>query len=346
MTLGVRPASAQPSDEASTITPLDVACDQATDKALAWLASKQAADGHWPSGYGRNTGVCSLAVMAMLAKGHVPGEGPYGAVLDRGIDFVVSCQRGNGLVVKNTSHGPMYSHAVSTLMLAEVVGMTTGPRNRRVRDTLAKAVKLLLDAQKLRRGRHRGGWRYQHTGSDSDISVTGWCVMALKAAKNAGADVPVAAIDSAIDYIKRSKVAAGGFSYQAHSGGPNPPRTGTGILCLEIAGYHQLEKLGKRHHDEAVAGGEWLLKHPYRSFNGSHFYYGIYYTSQAMFQLGGDYFRQWFIPLEKLILTHQKPDGSWPAEHGSGQGGGPVYATAMSVLALSVKYRYLPIYQR
>ena len=38
-----------------------------------------------------------------------------------------------------------------------------------------------------------------------------------------------------------------------------------------------------------MAGGEWLLRHSYRSFNGSHFYYCIYYTCQAMFQLGGKY---------------------------------------------------------
>ncbi len=341
-----RGAGAQVVEETSSITPLDAQCDAATDKALAWMATKQAADGHWASGYGRNTGVCSLAIMAFLAKGHLPGEGPYGEVIKRGIDFVVSCQQGNGLLVKNTSHGPMYSHAVATLMLAEVVGMVGGERQRRVRDALAKAVKVLLDAQKLRRGRHRGGWRYQHTGNDADISVTGWCVMSLKAAKNCGARVPVQAIDEAIDYIKRSKVRGGGFSYQAQSGGPNVARTGTGILCLEIAGYHQLLASGKRHHDEALEGGAWLLKNPYRHFNGSHFYYGIYYSSQAMFQLGGRFWKQWFVPLERLVLANQKADGSWPSEHGSGQAAGPVYSTAMSVLALSIKYRYLPIYQR
>jgi hypothetical protein len=340
------PAIAAPVEEVNVITERDAECDIAVRNALIYIASRQADDGHWSSPYGRNTGVCSLAVMAFLAAGHLPGEGPFGDVLNRGIDFVVASQQSNGLLVKNASHGPMYSHAVATLMLAEVVGMTTGQRNRSVRDALAKAVKLLLNAQRLRRGLHRGGWRYQHTGHDADISVSGWCVMALKAAKNAGANVPVTAIDDAIDFIKRTKVAGGGFSYQARRGGPNQARTGTGILCLEIAGYHQLEAGGQRHHPEAIAGGEWLLRHPFTRFNGSHFYYGIYYTCQAMFQLGGKYWQQWFGPLEKLILANQNGDGSWPAEAGSAQGAGEIYATAMTVLALSVKYRYLPIYQR
>ena len=88
------------------------------------------------------------------------------------------------------------------------------------------------------------------------------------------------------------------------------------------------------------------MAHPYKQFNGSHFYYGIYYTCQAMFQLGGKYWEEWYPPLEALILANQRPEGYWPVERGSGQAGGPVYSTAMSVLALSVKYRYLPIYQR
>jgi len=342
----VHPAHAQPTEETSVITPLDAECDVAVRHALHYLAQTQADDGHWPSHYGRNTGVASLAIMAFLAGGHTPGNGPFGEAINRGIDFVVDGQQGNGLLVQNTSHGPMYSHAISTLMLAEVCGMTSSERDRRVRDALAKAVKLLLDAQKLRRGVHKGGWRYQHTGTDADISVTGWCVMALKAAKNAGANVPVEAIDEAIAYVKRTKVAGGGFSYQARMGGPNHARTGTGILCLEIAGYHQLRESGQRHHPEALAGGEWLLRRPLKRFNGSHFYYAIYYTAQAMFQLGGKYWERSFPPLERLILENQKNDGSWPAEAGSAQGAGPAYSTAMAVLALSVKYRYLPIYQR
>ncbi|MFN9135683.1 MAG: hypothetical protein ACK5YE_07580, partial [Planctomyces sp.] len=33
-----------------------------------------------------NTGIASLAVMAFLAKGHLPGRGQYGGVIDLGID--------------------------------------------------------------------------------------------------------------------------------------------------------------------------------------------------------------------------------------------------------------------
>ena len=85
---------------------------------------------------------------------------------------------------------------------------------------------------------HAGGWRYQPSSNDSDISVTGWQLMALRAAKAAGCEVPSSSIDRAIAYLKRCAVKqGGGFGYQP-SGGPNNARTGTGILALEICGEH------------------------------------------------------------------------------------------------------------
>ncbi|MBN1346490.1 MAG: terpene cyclase/mutase family protein [Phycisphaerae bacterium] len=322
---------------------VEVECDLAIEKALAYLAASQQKDGAWGPGFGSNTAVVSLAVMAFLAKGHVPDEGPYGEVVNRGVDFVLSKQQNNGLIFTQGG-GPMYSHGISTLMLAEVVGMTSGERERRVRETLARAVKLILDAQRIKQAdtRFGGGWRYQHTSKDSDLSVTGWCLMALKAAKNAGAVVPVEAINEAIAYVKRSYHQGGGFSYQPGAG-PSVAMTSTGVLCLQIAGYHLLQERGKRFHAEALASGEWLLKHPVRQYGGGHFHYAAYYIAQAMWQLGGKYWESWQPGFERLALANQNADGSWPVSY---QQAGPTFSTSMMVLALAVKYCYLPIYQR
>src|SRR5689334_22372078 len=115
-------------------------------------------------------------------------------------------------------------------MLAEVVGMA--PDSALAADcraALAKAVDLILKAQRVRKSRdHAGGWRYQPNSFDSDLSVTGWQVMALRAAKDAGCAVPAEPIDRAVAYVKRCAVPrSGGFAYQP-GGGPNNPRTGTG----------------------------------------------------------------------------------------------------------------------
>lgn len=320
--------------------PSVAATDQAVRRALDYLKSSQKPDGAWESGgFGRATSVTSLSVMAFLAAGHVPGApGPYRETVERGIRYVLAHQRGNGMLVSNTSHGPMYCHGISTLMLAEVIGMA--PESEladQAREALTKAIKLIVLAQNLPKNRENaGGWRYQPTSRDSDISVSGWQVMALRAAKTAGCAVPSENIDRAVDYLKRCAVQDGGFGYQP-GGGPNNPRTGTGILALEICGEHQTP--------QAIAGAEYLVKHP-PHWSSEYFFYEAYYCSQAMFQMGDRYFLAYYPKLAAILLEHQNKDGSWLSGDGNDRSGGRDYCTAMGVLALAVEYRYLPIYQR
>lgn len=316
--------------------------DESIKRALVYLKESQKEDGGWDAGFGRATSVTSLAVMAFLASGHVPGEpGPYRETIERGVRYVLAHQKPNGLLVANTSHGPMYCHGISTLMLAEVVGMAgDAALAEQCRSALARAVDVILKAQdapgKDRDKRHAGGWRYQPTSTDSDLSVSGWQVMALRAAKSAGCAVPAEPIDRAVDYLKRCSFKSGGFGYQP-GGEPNNPRTGTGVLALEICGVHETP--------EAVAGAEYLVKHPPR-WASQYFFYEVYYCPQALFQVGDKYFDAYYPRLVGILLEHQDKDGSWLSGDGNDRSGGRVYCTSMAVLALAVEYRYLPIYQR
>ena len=315
--------------------------DGSIRRALEFLKGAQKPDGAWESGgFGRATSITSLGVMSYLAAGHVPGApGPYRETIEKGIRYVLAHQHPNGLLVSQSSHGPMYCHGISTLMLAEVVGMTTDPElAEQARGALARAVKLILMAQNRPKNRdNAGGWRYQPTSTDSDLSVTGWQLMALRAAKSAGCEVPSENIDRAIEYVKHCAVKQeGGFGYQP-GGGPNNPRTGTGVLALEICGEHQTA--------EAVAGAEYLLKHP-PHWSSSYFFYEVYYCPLAMFQMGDKYFLSYYPKLVPILLEHQDKDGSWLSGDGNDRTGGRNYCTAMAVLALTVEYRYLPIYQR
>ena len=72
----------------------------------------------------------------------------------------------------------------------------------------------------------------------------------------------------------------------------------------------------------------------------------MYYASQGMFQLGGKYWRHWAPRMYDLMLKYQQKDGSWPAGASNEARAGLGYSTAMAVLAMSVSYRQLPIYQR
>jgi len=323
---------------ATTAQEDDRRVDRATDKALEYLARMQSPDGSWPAtGLNKNTAVASLAVMAFMAKGHTPGEGRYGDVINKGIDFVMSTSDPNTGYIAERG-GMMYSHGTATLMLAEAVGMTSGAREKKIRETLERAVKLILVSQQIPRQNRaeQGGWRYSPNSRDSDMSVTGWQLLGLRAAKNAGADVPLAAIDEAVAYVKRSASKGGGFGYQP-GGGPNHARSGIGILSLEVCGQHLTP--------EAIEAGEWLMRNP-PAWPDAFFYYAVYYCSQGMFQLGGKYWDYYQPRLESLLLGLQQDDGSWPNRGGSEEQAGPAYSTAMAVLALSVKYHYLPIYQR
>lgn len=320
--------------------PPSPAADAAVKRGLDFLKSDQKPDGAWESGnFGKATSVTSLAVMAFLAAGHVPGEpGPYREAVERGVEYVLAHQKADGMLVSGTSHGPFYCHGISTLMLAEVVGMTRDPAlASRARAALGRAVRLILAAQDLAKPpQHAGGWRYQPTSRDSDISVTGWQVMALRAARSAGCAVPSENIDRAVAYLKKCAVPSGGFAYQPGQG-PNNPRTGTGILALEICGEHNTP--------EAVAGAEYLVKHPPK-WSSQYFFYEVYYCPQAMFQMGDRYFLEYFPKLVQVLLDHQERDGSWLSADGNDRSGGRVYCTATALLALAVEYRYLPIYQR
>ncbi len=313
--------------------------DRAIDRALAYLQRQQDADGAWRGGPGnaKNPAITSLCVMAFLAAGHVPGEGRYGTTLEKGIGWVLKEQQPNGLIVSQGQGGhEMYHHGIATLMLAEVAGMTGARQGEEVRKKLEKAVALILKAQRTTPGSHHGGWRYHLSPVDrplSDISVTGWQVMALRAAKNLGCDIPAERIDWAVAYIRRCyDPASGGFRYYP-GGQVTTGCTGTSILALELC--------GKEHHrsTEALKAGAYLIKHPL-SWNQGHFFYSVYYCSQATFQLGGNYWSFFKPRLHRMLLDHQQADGSWLGAYGRN------YCSAMAVLALAVDYRFLPIYQR
>ncbi len=344
------PAKAQPKPAA--VAPVRDSVEDSVDRGLAYLARTQAKDGSWPSGIqfgGRARGnpegdpaITSLAVMAFLSAGHVPGEGLYGERIERGIQFVAQKQLNNGLfAAKNFGGVEMYYHGICTLMLAEVVGMTDGRGAGELRGRLQSAVKIILEAQRKNTSNDRGGWRYGLGGTDADMSVTGWQFLALRAAKNVGCDVPGERIEAALAYVKRCHdPKSGGFTYTAY-GRVTEPCTGVGILCLELGGKDSHRS------PEAVKAAAYLIGHPL-TVSQPHFYYGVYYVAQAMFQVGDEFWKGFRPKLHELLLRENAPniDGAWGDRPIGDSNYGQAYATAMAVLALTVEYRYLPIYQR
>jgi prenyltransferase beta subunit len=65
-----------------------------------------------------------------------------------------------------------------------------------------------------------------------------------------------------------------------------------------------------------------------------------------MYQRGGKFAEAAKKKTEEALLPKQNPDGSWRASHHREADAGDVYCTSLSILALAVKYHFLPIYQR
>lgn len=338
MTLGLFAVSAQPAKPLLKKTP----ADKAVDKALDFLHKSQREDGSWSAGThgSRHVAISSLSIMAFLSAGHVPGEGKYGKGIEKGIKWVLSTQKTSGLLANDGGH-EMYHHGIATLMLAEVCGMVNEKFGKEIKKALEKAVALIVKAQRTN-GVHAGGWRYRVQPVDgADISVTGWQVMALRAAKNLGCDVPVKTIEKAIAYINRCRdPISGGFRYLPGAA-VTVPCTGTSILALELCGKDQ-----HRSSNVLKATGYLIRSTNLPKWKGGHFFYSIYYGSQATFQVGGNYWTLYKSNLHKILLREQKKESGYWMGGGYDSNYGASYCTAMAVLALTVEYRYLPIYQR
>ena len=308
--------------------------EESVDRGLAFLALLQEKDGSWQGQGFKHPAITSLAVMAFLSAGHVPGEGPYQAHVQKGIRWVLDQQQPNGLFCKPIWE-EMYQHGISTLMLAQAAAVTDARTSRELKPKLEKAIKLIVESQRREKNFYKGGWRYRLDSTDADMSITGWQVMALRAARNLGCDVPAESIDLAMEFVETCREAqSGGYCYQPGTK-PSVACTSTGILALELCGK-------ERHRSpNALRAGSYLLRSPFK-YDDPHFFYSAYYTSQAMFQLGNNYWAQYRPRLYKELLDHQQRNGAWI----NNEGIGPSYSTAMAILALTVEYRFLPIYQR
>lgn len=317
----------QAQDRRALITPV---AQRSIDRGLEYLARRQHPNGAVGSGpYRENIAVTSLTGLAFLSSGSCPGEGPYGENLDRLVAFVLdSAELSGRLVVEEyTSHGPMYDHGFGTLFLAEIYGMT---RRDDVREKLKKATELIIRTQNA-----EGGWRYlaQRT-RDADLSVTICQIMALRAARNAGLDVPRSTVDKTVEYVRRSQNPDGGFRYMLTPGPSAFPRSAAGIVALYNAGIYEGPEIER--------GLEYLLRFtPDRQLRKeSHYFYGHYYAVQAMYQAGNRYYDRWYPAIREELVARSLSDGSWP------DGICPEYGTAMACIILQMPNGYLPIFQR
>ncbi len=310
----------------------------AIDRGLVYLAEKQHPNGSFGTGglYRQNVGVSGLCGMAFLAAGHTPGNGPYGDIVDKTIDFLIGRCDTSGFIHDPTfeTHGPMYGHGFAVTFLAEAYGMT---EREDIRVCLDRGVKLILNSQNK-----EGGWRYEPKASDADVSVTVCQVMALRAAKNAGFFVPKETIDRAVEYIRKSQNTDGGFRYQL---GRQPEsafaRSAASIVGLNSAGIYDGDEIerGLRYLERFRPGAS--SPRALRPIQVDHYHYGHYYAVQAMWHSSEKNWPVWYASVRDELLTLQQASGHWDDRTVCRE-----YATAMSLLVLEMPYQLLPIFQK
>lgn len=311
--------------------------DSAVDRGLAFLARQQRPDGSFEGG-GPRVAMAGLSVMAFMASGHTPDVGKYGLNVRRAVDFLVKEVPADGYIGK-VDGSRMYGHGIVTLALAEALGVETTEADRlKIRAALERAVQVILKAQDVNKDENSaGGWRYEPGSADSDLSLSGWNALALRAAQNAGVAVPKERVERAVGFVlKCYKANKKGFAYQPGREA-SIAMTGVGVLNLYL--------LDAAQRPEVTAGAEFLLKHPVNEQTRFP-YYSLYYATQAAYQAGEPTWSPiWKITLDQLLAQQSKQDGGW-SQSRSGEEPGRIYATSMALLTLSVPYRLLPIYQR
>ncbi|MBN1419233.1 MAG: terpene cyclase/mutase family protein [Planctomycetes bacterium] len=312
-------AGGDPREERVAVAELSPEAERAIDRGLAYLADRQNGDGSWGRTY--RAAMTGLSLMAFMVQGHFPERGPYGGHLDRAVAYLIAQGKAGGGYMGQS----MYEHALATLALSEVWGMTD---REGIRDILKQAVEVILRSQSS-----EGGWRYQPRPTDADISITVMQIVALASANEAGIHIPSQIIDRAKAYVARLQNRDdGGFGYQS-AGRSGFARSAAGVMSLQLC--------GERDTPAVDAGLEYLFRNaPDAGGRGDHYFYGQYYAVQAMYQAGESHYRRWYPRARDALLAQQKPDGGWDGGYDA------AYGTCMAILVLGVPYRFLPIYQR
>ena len=159
--------------------------------------------------------------------------------------------------------------------------------------------------------------------------------MALRAARDAGINVPIEVRNKCVQYVKKSQNSDGSFRYTLSGGGGTFPLTAAGVVALYSAGIYEGPEV-----DKAI---KWLERYPPSGSGGSHghYFYGQYYAIQAMWQAGGEHWRKWYTAMRDKMIRDQQGDGSW-----NDPSIGPEFGTGAGLIIINMPNNYLPIFSK
>jgi squalene cyclase len=330
---GSSPVSAQ----GGILDPVNTATKDATRRGLEFLKTQQNQDGSFGSDY--QVAASSLAGLAFLGFGQTYNRGEFCEQVRKTVDYLLSQQDKWGYIDDNQCR--MHGHGYATLFLAEAYGNLPPEYDKRVKKALQMAVGVIISSQSP-----DGGWYYYpshlfgFTPSDEG-SVTVTQVQALRSARNAGINVPKEVIEKGKNYVRKC-MGPNGCRYTLRGGSTSYTLTAAAVSVLNAAGEYQSKELemGLNVMRRKIASvtnplhaSEWM-------------WYGNLYACQAMYQAGGKDWDMWYPKSYELLLSEQRPNGSWGGRDGWGGGYGESFSTAIGCLMLETPLCYLPIFQR
>jgi len=341
------------------------ATEEAIERGLAFLASRQTPEGHWSlQGHGENvilqsdTAATGLCLLSFQGAGYTHQQHQYARVVSRGLEALVSMQQKNGSLYRSENpisdqNVAFYSHGIATLALCEAYGMS---RDESLREPAQRAIDYIAESQH----KQRGGWRYQPQVS-SDTSVSGWMMMAIKSGELAGLSVPKATYDGIDRWLETAKASRGRsdrYSYnpfapdtpaQRHGREITPTMTAVGMLMRMYSGW-------RRDNADMKSAADYLATFPPSlgdATSPQRDTYYWYYATQVMFHMGGEHWEKWNQRLNPILVDEQikvgPQSGSWdpvkPVPDRWSAHAGRLYLTTLNLLSLEVYYRHLPIYE-
>jgi len=319
------------------------AADAMIARGISFLLAQQSADGAFREADRHETALTSLSIMALTSAGHMPTDPTKeGEAVRKALAFVLQENRVTRDGYFGVADGSrMYGHGITTLMLTEMLGMgADAAQDELIRQRCQAGVDVILRAQNARKKdpKFRGGWRYFPDSDDSNLSVSGWNIVALRSAHNDGLVVPKESIDAAVDFVKRCYHAERkAYAYSPTLNAPSRELTAAAVLIFMLTDHPDVPEI-------QPAAARWLQGAP--PANEPWLYYACYYVAQATNQLGGEPAERTRLGMEALLRKKQDPTGFWAAPAGREKDAGRIYCTTMAIMSLSVKHHYLPIYQK
>ena len=329
-------------------------CEAAVSRSLAWLKTKQNADGSW--GRANKCAMTGLALLCYLGRCETPDSPFYGDTVMRGILYLIGAAKRNedGFMTDNpASTAGAYEHGIATYALGEMyafarLGDSSLPG---MRETFERGVRAIIRAQNTD-GKAAGSWDYytknvsdgRWTSLREDLSVTGWQYQALKAAKNAGLRIEGLhpAIEQCMKYLERKQTKDGGIGGASRDAGYNQwSLTGAGVLGLQTLGDGKKQTVGK-----AMKFLHSFLEAEPLDWNRNCNLYCWYYYTQAFFQAGGaewKFYNAMFLP---QVIGAQSPDGSFKRGRANmpiADAADEILRQTLCTLQLEVYYRYLRV---